>query len=158
MAKLLNSNLEQIMNKGVFFICVWLLIGCSNKKDFAPLNESTAIESAPAIIIENAYSLLIQEKIQDHIDKQKLKQQNPDYKLSTDSITTLYIEDKATIQAIKLLDTITLEDGKATDIRTVIIYDTNKRDTIIATLQRSKVTIEDEDVVSSKVILKDYQK
>ncbi len=158
MAKLLNSNLEQTMNKGIFFICVCLLIGCSNKKDFAPLNESTVAESAPAITIENAYTLLIQEKIQDHIDKQKLKQQYPNFKLSPDSVTTLYIEDKATIQTIELLDTIILDDEKAMDIRTVIIYDTNKRDTIIATLQRSKVTIEGEEVISSKVILKNYQK
>ena len=158
MAKLLNLNLEQTMNKGIFFICLWLLIGCSHNKEFTPSNENIVIESAPAITIENAYTLLIQEKIQDHIDKQKLKQQYPDFQLSPDSITTLYIEDKATIQTIELLDTITIEDGKATDIRTVIIYDTHKRDTIIATLQRSKVTIEGEEMVSSKIILKDYKR
>lgn len=139
-------------------MCLWLLIGCSNRKDVAPLSESTAIESAPAITIENAYTLLIQEKIQDHIDKQKLRQQYPDFKTSTDSTATLYLEEKTTIETIQLLDTIPLENEKTVDIRAIIIYKTNKRDTIIATLKRTKMSIEGEEVISSKVILKNHKK
>lgn len=138
-------------------MCVWLLVGCSHNKELAPLNESTVTKSETAITIEDMYTLLIEEKIQDYIDKQKLKQKYPDFKLNSDSITILSIEDKATVQAIELLDTITLEDGRATDIRTVIIYDTHRRDTIIATLHRYKITIEGEEVVSSKVVLKNYE-
>ncbi len=145
------------MNKKIIFVCLWVLIGCSNHKEFAPSNEGVVAKSKP-VVIEDAYALLIQEKIQDHIDKQKLRQQYPDFKTSTDSTATLYLEEKATIETIQLLDTIPLENEKTVDIRAIIIYETNKRDTIIATLKRTKMSIEGEEVISSKVILKNHKK
>lgn len=137
-------------------MCLWVLIGCSNNKEFAPSNESIAVESKP-VVIEDAYALLIQEKIQDHIDKQKLRQQYPDFKTTANSSDSLYLEGKTSIETIELLDAIPLENEKTTDIRTVIIYETKMRDTIIATLKRIKIRIEGEEIISSKVVLKNYK-
>lgn len=145
------------MNKKIFFACLWVLIGCSNHKEFTPSNSDSTVAPQP-VAIEDAYALLIQEKIQDHIDKQKLRQQYPNFKVKTDSTATLYIEDKAVIETIELLDPIPLENEKTVNIRTVIIYENNRRDTIIASIKRTKVTIEGEETVSSKVILKNHKK
>ena len=145
------------MNKKIFFVCLWVLIGCSNHKEFTPSNSDSTVTPQP-VAIEDAYALLIQEKIQDYIDKQKLRQQYPDFITSADSSAIVFLEDKATIKTIQLLDPIPLENEKTVNIRTVIIYETNKHDTIIASIERTIVTIEGEETVSSKVILKNYKK
>lgn len=147
------------MNKVLLFICMCLVLGCSNRKDFAPPNDSIAKEKAPVTIsLENAYEVLIEEKIQDHIDTQKLQLQYPNFKQPIDTATSLKLNYQETIQDITLLDAIIFENGSTTDIQTIITYDSNKRDTIIASIKRTKVLLDGEETTTSKIVLKEYKK
>jgi len=146
------------MNKVILFICVCVILGCSNRKEFAPSNDSITKEKAPTTIsLENAYEILIEEKIQDHIDTQKLQLQYPNFKQFNDTTTSLKLNYQETIQDITLLDAIIFENENSTDIQTVITYDSNKQDTIIATIKRTKVLLDGEEITTSKIVLKEYK-
>ena len=147
------------MNKVILFIGICMVLGCSNRKeDYAPTNEIITKEKAPvAISLEDAYKPLILEKIQDHIDTQKLQDQYPNFKHSIDTIAPLYINHQETIQDIILLDTVD-DDVSTKDIRAIITYTSSKKDTIIATIERTKVVLDGEEIISSKVILRTPKK
>ena len=146
------------MNKVILFISLCVLLGCSNRESFAPTNDSISKEKAPVTIsLENAYEVLIQEKIQDHIDTQKLQSQYPDFKQNVDTMALLNLNYQETIADIILLDPITPENASNKNIRTVIIYANNKQDTILSNITRTKVIIDGEEIISSKVILKAYK-
>lgn len=146
------------MNKAILFICVCVLLGCSNRESFTPTNDSISKEKAPVTIsLENAYKVLIQEKIQDHIDTQKLQSKYPDFKQNVDTMALLNLNYQETIADIILLDPITPENASNKNIRTVIIYANNKQDTILSNITRTKVIIDGEEIISSKVILKAYK-
>ena len=145
------------MNKVILFIglCV-LLVGCSKNNN--SMSDRIYKEKAPVMIsLENAYEVLIQEKIQDHIDTQKLQSQYPDFKQNVDTIALLNLNYQETIADIILLDSITPENASNKNIRTVIIYANNKQDTILSNITRTKVIIDGEEIISSKVILKAYK-
>ncbi|WP_299683375.1 hypothetical protein [uncultured Dokdonia sp.] len=147
------------MNKAILFIGICMVLGCSNREYSTSTNDTIAKEKAPITIsLEDAYKALILEKIQDHIDTEKLQDQYPNFKQPIDTTTSLHINHQETIQDITLLDTIIQDDTSTTDIRTIITYTSNKKDTIIATIARTKVILDDEEIISSKVILRTPEK
>ncbi|SNS08901.1 hypothetical protein [Dokdonia pacifica] len=145
------------MNKVILFIGLCVLLGGCSKNNNS-MSDRIYKEKAPVTIsLENAYEVLIQEKIQDHIDTQKLQSQYPDFKQNVDTMALLNLNYQETIADIILLDPITLENASNKNIRTVIIYANNKQDTILSNITRTKVIIDGEEIISSKVILKAYK-
>ena len=144
------------MNKVLIFICSCILLGCS--KNYEPLSDKTLAVEKPLVPIENAYKILIQEKIQDEIDKLKLQKEYPDFKYSIDTTNNkLELTALDAIADITLLDNVISDNIPTQDVRTIITYQSKKQDTIIANIHRSKITIEGEEITATKVSLKKYK-
>lgn len=136
------------MNKFIFILMIIICIGCS---DNMSKKENDSVAFSPSITSENAYSILISEKIQDYFDTKKLMQKYPDFNKPSESNLS-FLEAKASIESVTIIDPINTSHIEKQELKTVISYEGNKEnDTIISRIEKSKIIIDDEEVTSTKV-------
>ena len=111
--------------------------------------------SAPEMISpEDAYSILISEKLQDYFEKQKIIKQHPEFESNTTPNTPLLSVNDSIID-ISVIDNIQTPDFDSISLKTVVSYHSNiKKDTIVSKIKRSRIVIEGEQIISSKVTFK----
>lgn len=148
------------MNKCIKLLCIICIIGCSENRSPEYNTSSKMEDAAPTsttITIEDAYTLLITEKLQDYIDTQKITKNHPDFKQQgIHSVPILHPQDS--VLKITILDKISTREFDSLELKTVIsYYNSTKKDTIISKIERTKIIIEGEEITSSKVTFRDYK-
>lgn len=141
------------MNKCItYLLCIIFLVSCAENRS-PEYSKEVELSSpiAPALSTNDAYTLLITEKLYDYFEKQKIAIQHPEFKSqSYKSTPPLILNDS--ISSITILDEIPTKTFDSLALQTVISYYNNRhQDTIIAQIQRTKVMIEGKEVISSKV-------
>ncbi|MEP0263833.1 hypothetical protein [Dokdonia sp.] len=149
------------MNKFIILLLsILFLTSCSENRSYESY-EDKAIESEtpiPTMVsTEEAYTHLISEKLQDYFEKQKITKNHPDFKSKLDTGIILS-PNQDSISSILILEKINTKEFDSLALKTVIsYYNSVKKDTIISKIERTKVIIEGEEVISSKVTFKNYQ-
>ena len=148
------------MNKFITLLTLLLLISCSNNKRYENTIEATSpvVDAIDydAVSPKDAYNILITEKLQEYFEKQKIIKQHPEFESdATPSTSLLSINDS--IIDISIIDNIQSPDFDSISLKTVVSYHKKARkDTIISKIKRSRIVIEGEQIISSKVRFKKY--
>lgn len=145
------------MNKFITLLAIFLLMAsCSNNNRYEKGIESAApavdaVSDYDVISPEDAYSILISEKLQEYFEKQKIIKKHPDFDaIVTTKAPLLSIKDS--IIDIAIIDKIPSPDFDSIALKTVVSYHNNaQKDTIISKIKRSRIVIEGEQIISSKV-------
>lgn len=146
------------MNKFItYLLCLLFLISCAENKSPEYSKEvELSSPTLPILSTEDAYTLLITEKLHDFFEKQKIAIQHPDFKSQPHENTPPLILNDS-IATITILDEIPIQEFDSLELQTVISYYNHRhQDTIVAQIQRTKVMIEGKEVVSSKVKFKKH--
>lgn len=141
------------MNKCIIYLlCIVFLISCAENRSPEYSKEAeVSSPTFPTLSTEEAYTILITEKLYDYFEKQKITQQHPDFK-SQSYINTPSLIFNDSIASITILDEIPSQTFDSLKLQTVISYYNHRhQDTIVAQIQRTKIIIEGKEVVSSKV-------
>ena len=145
------------MNKFITLLIILLFItGCANNERYEKsMDESAAsvadIANYEAISPEDAYSILVSEKLQEYFEKQKIIKQHPEFDITTTTKTPI-LSVKDSIIDISVIDNIPFPDFDSISLKTVISYHNSiKKDTIISKIKRSRIVVEGEQIISSKV-------
>lgn len=144
------------MNKcTTYLLCIVFLISCAENRSPEYSKEAEVSSPIPTTLsTEDAYTLLITEKLHDFFEKQKITIQHPDFKSQPHKNTPSLIFNDS-IASITILDEIPSQAFDSLALQTVISYYNNRHhDTILAHIQRTKTIIEGKEVISSKVMFK----
>lgn len=145
------------MNKFITYLAVLLLIAsCAHSESNEKAKEVVApildVASYDVLSIEDAYNLLVSEKLQDYVEKQKILKKHPEFDtglVSNPSILTV----NDSITRIVVIDNIQTKDFDSIALKTVVSYHSkSQNDTIISKIIRSKVVVEGEQFISSKIL------
>lgn len=131
----------------IVFIVLILIPGCANnsykmmEKDAAASTEIYEAEEVSFSSLEDAYMLLITEKLQDYLDTQTLAAQHPEFNNATE--TSLFSAKNAKeIRQIKFLGQPETIADSITKIITKVEFDKTKTDTIISYIKTSYTLID----------------
>ncbi|TPN81388.1 hypothetical protein [Aquimarina algicola] len=140
----------------LFIISIAIFISsCSNNAHKRMEMESDKVtlehsETEEAFISENdAYELLIQQKLQEYIDKQVLLTSHPNFNLSIkkeDSLSTK----ETKIEKINLIDSFQTVSDSIKKATVKVTYK-NTIDTILVTITSTQIEIEGEQIKNTKV-------
>ncbi|MDY8134514.1 hypothetical protein [Aquimarina sp. 2201CG5-10] len=142
------------MRQFVYILILLFVIGCSNNtsKDFN-LKESETVSTAEeniAISEEDAYILLITQKLEEELDKKLLIKEHPDFTIKTSGSISETIEGVSVLQKIELIDSFKKISDSVKIAKTKVVFDT-KTDTILTYIKTSKVEIDGEIINTIKV-------
>lgn len=145
------------MNKFITLLIILLFISsCANNERYEKSMEESAapvadIANYEAVSQEDAYSILISEKLQEYVEKQKIIKQHPEFDTNATANPSLLSVNDSIID-ISVIDNIPSPDFDSIGLKTVISYHNSiKKDTIISKIKRSRIVIEGEQIFSSKV-------
>jgi len=131
----------------IVFVVPILITGCANnsykmmEKDAAASVESYDEEEVSFSSLEDAYTLLITEKLQDYLDTQTLAAKHPKFNNTTK--TTLFsAKNVKEIRQIKFIGQPETISDSITKIITKVDFDTTKTDTIISYIKTSYTIID----------------
>ncbi|WP_035084952.1 hypothetical protein [Aquimarina latercula] len=144
------------MKQFVYILLLIVITSCANNshKSMESVNvEETDIyteEETTSTSLEDAYTILVKEKLQDYIDKQALIKNHPEFKIKKDTIYLLGLENQAEIQQIKFLEQPEILSDSITKIITEIHFTNKKIDTIISYITTSTTIIDGMQFKTSK--------
>lgn len=145
------------MNKFITLLALLLLIiSCAHEKrsyeiDMIEESKSESFSASKTISTEDAYNILIEEKLQEYFEKKKITKDHPEFnsKKNTDT-PSLSLNDS--IISITVIDTIKTAAFDSIALITVVsYYNKTEKDTILSKIKRTKISIEGEEIISSKV-------
>jgi len=145
------------MNKFITLIIFVLLIAsCTSNERNADYDENKthleAVAEVETISTEDAYSILIEDKLYDYFEKQKITKNHPEFNTKLNKDRPLLLLNDS-IKSITVIDKVPNEEFDSISLKTIVsYYSDNKTDTIFSKIKRSKILIEDEEIISSKVI------
>jgi len=153
------------MKQFVSLLIILLSISCANnmsmeKMEHMETNDIVS-EEAEAISfdeLENAYSILISEKLQDYIDKKALARQHPDFKINEKETPLFASEEVKEIQQIKFIEQPRILSDSITKIVTEVYFDTTEIDTIISYIKTSTTIIDGVPFKTSKATFEKLQR
>ncbi|WP_152537465.1 hypothetical protein [Aquimarina pacifica] len=105
---------------------------------------------------EDAYTILIKQKLQELIDKRKLAQSHPDFELNSKK-NELFSQQESNIKEIKLITPFTIVSDSVKTITTAVVFD-NAIDTVLSIIKTSTVEIEKKQLKMTKVTFDTLQK
>ncbi len=140
------------MNKFItLFILLLCIVSCSNNERYKEVMESVTAADYDAVSTEDAYSILISEKLQEYFEKQKIIKNHPEFESNLTTNSSLLLMNDSIID-ISIIDNIPSPDFDSISLKTVISYYNNtQKDTILSKIKRSRIVIEGEQIISSKV-------
>ena len=135
------------MKQFVSLLIILLSISCANNKsmekmEHMKIDQISSEEAVSFDELENAYAILISEKLQDYIDKQVLAKQHPDFKSDKKETSLFTSENVKEIQQIKFIEQPQALSDSITKIVTEVYFDTTETDTIISYIKTSTTTID----------------
>ena len=163
------------MRKLVYIFIALLLISCANNKKEVPTEaiESVDMEKTETVFESAAledkkeafsYQYLTEQKLQDYYDLLVLQQQHPEFKeditaqlqeLSNDVTAIPDSTQKITIKNVQQMGaTLKISDSvqKIRLLFDIVTESTNKRDSITAIVSTKKVYLDQQEVISTKVV------
>ncbi|WP_299442731.1 hypothetical protein [uncultured Aquimarina sp.] len=144
------------MKQFVYLISSLLLIGCANSSNkMMEINKTAADEiyveeKASFDILEDAYAVLISEKLQDHLDKQILAEQHPEFKAHEKDTKLFNLKNIKEIEQIKFIGQPEILSDSITKIITQVHFGNTKTDTIISYIKTSFTMIDGVKFKTSK--------
>jgi len=141
------------MNKFITLITlVFLITSCSNNENYESKIHMEAVSEVETISTEDAYSILIEDKLRDYFEKQKITKNHPEFNTKLNKDRPLLLLNDS-IKSITVIDKVPNEEFDSISLKTIVsYYSDNKTDTIFSKIKRSKILIESEEIISSKVI------
>jgi len=145
------------MNRLIKYLAVVILmISCAENDYNAKTKESASpivtISDSDVISTEDAYSLLISERLHEYFDKQKILKQYPLFNSNSNTYQSLFSNNDSIID-VKVINNIQSPDFDSTSLKTVVsYYNSNDKDTLMSKIIRTRIVIEEEEYISSKVL------
>ncbi|MEW7292247.1 hypothetical protein [Aquimarina sp. 2304DJ70-9] len=136
------------MKHFIYIIIVLVFIGCaknsSKELDDEVSKASSVVEEEISITQEDAYVLLIKQKIQESIDKSVLAKKHPDFTIENKQEEHFSTEEK-TIKDVTLIAPFKILSDSVKTIKTKVIYE-SRIDTLITHIKTSKTEIDGEQL------------
>lgn len=150
------------MKQFMFIIAVLLIYSCANNKYNEPeserLKNSESIEMSAfdteetsSVTEEQAYTTLITQKLQDHLDIGNLSKTHPDFNIEIDKKKLFLIKKNTAIASVKFLDSIHFSKDSMIQLKTKVNFTNSQTDTIISYIKTSTATIDGEVFKTYKV-------
>lgn len=144
------------MRRIMYIMFTLLCFGCANNTSKTMKMENTEAfeieeeESSPYFSETDAYSILIQQKLQEHLDKKALLKTNPDFNIETKEYKFLSIKNGGKLKNIEFISPfkIVSDSVKKVAIKVVLEHET---DTILTRIKTSVIEIDGEQLLSTKV-------
>ncbi|AXT52814.1 hypothetical protein D1818_19035 [Aquimarina sp. BL5] len=147
------------MKQFVYLIVILVIIGgCSNiaRNNMEPTanrgGDDFVTEEASFAALEDAYAVLVSEKLQDYLDKQLLAKQHPEFINRVDDIKLFHVKDAKEILQIKFIGKPEVLSDSITKIITQVHFSNTKTDTIISYIKTSSTTIDGVKFKTSKAM------
>ncbi len=161
------------MKKLVNIFVVLLIISCANeRKSEAPIEvvnmekTETVLENSAMEDVKEAFTFqhLTEQKLQDYFDLLVLKQQHPEFiddiraqlhELSEDSIIISYFPQEVDIKNVQQIGETQQISDSIQKIKLRFDISTNdsvKKDSIIAIIKTKRITLDNEELISTKVV------
>ncbi|WP_299901100.1 hypothetical protein [uncultured Aquimarina sp.] len=148
------------MKQLMYILISFILLGCSNnsyKNMEATEGSNDEIvmdsyeEEMSFDILEDSYTILVSEKLQDYLDKQLLIQKHPEFKTVTDTPYLFDLKNRNHIEKIRFLDQPKNFSDSITIITTEIQFGNLEKDTVISYIKTSSTLIDGVKFRTSKV-------
>ncbi|WP_299315122.1 hypothetical protein [uncultured Aquimarina sp.] len=144
------------MKQFVYLILLALIIGCANSPNKMMEAESveniSTEEETSFAVLEDAYSVLITEKLQDYLDTQILVKQHPEFKNKEKEIQLFNSKDVKEIQQINFIGQPEILSDSITKIITQVYFSNTKTDTIVSYIKTSFTMIDGVKFKTSKAV------
>ncbi len=107
-------------------------------------------EDASFATLEDAYVVLVSEKLQDHLDKQRLAEQHPDFIKKSNESKLFKTQNTKEIRQINFLGQPEVLSDSIIKIKTQVQFDNSQTDTIISYITTSSTVIDGVQFKTSK--------
>lgn len=151
------------MRKFIYTILVLLCFGCAknaskimnteNSEAFEILEE----EPTPYLSKTEAYSILIQQKLQEYLDKAVLMKTNPGFNIETEGYKLLSNKHSTKLKRIELISPFEIVSDSVKKVVTKVVLE-HQTDTIITYIKTSVIKIDGEELLSTKISFDTIQK
>ena len=108
-------------------------------------------------VLQDAFAILITEKLQDHLDKQELIKEHPEFKKQEDTIALFNIENAKEIQQIQFINQPEVISDSITKIITKVHFNNAEIDTIVSYIKTATTIIDGVKFKTSKASFKRLQ-
>ncbi|WP_299215628.1 hypothetical protein [uncultured Aquimarina sp.] len=146
------------MKQFVYLIILLLIIGCANNsykmmEAESVTDEAISVEEKTSFdALEDAYSVLITEKLQDYLDKQILVKQHPEFKSKEKDVKLFNSKDVKEIQQINFIEQPEVLSDSITKIITQVHFNNTETDTIVSYIKTSSTMIDGVKFKTSKAV------
>ncbi|MBW1297275.1 hypothetical protein [Aquimarina litoralis] len=148
------------MRQLMYSVILFVFLGCSNNS--YKNMEATEVSNDDIVIdsyeeemsfaaLEDSYTILVSEKLQDYLDKQLLIQEHPEFKTVTDSIHLFALNNRKQIEQIKFLNRPEKLSDTITKLITEVHFGNTEIDTVISYITTSSTLIDGVQFRTSKV-------
>lgn len=142
------------MKKFIYISLFLLSFGCANKRSNSidlETSEAYKLEDKQSYLSENdAYTLLITQKLQEYIDTKTLAKTNPDFTIKTDQNKQLPLEEGTKIKHINFISPFETVSDSIKKVTTRVVLDHNT-DTILTFIKTSKIEIDGKQLLTTKI-------
>ncbi len=145
----------------VYIICIIILFASCAKNASKELNREALkapelLEENTIITIEDAYKVLVKQKLQEQLDKKELAQTYPDFATVIHEDILFSNIDESVIKEIHFITPfITVSDSLQT-VKTQVVFE-SKTDTLITKIKTSEIYVEGEKLKTHKVSFEHYR-
>jgi len=144
------------MKQFAYLIVLFLIVGCANSANKMMEVNKTAVDEIYAeeetsfAMLEDAYSVLITEKLQDYLDKRILAEKHPEFKTHERDTKLFNLKDVKEIQQIQFIGSPEILSDSITKITTKVHFTNTKTDTIVSYIKTSSTMIDGVKFKTSK--------
>ncbi|WP_438711368.1 hypothetical protein ACSTS3_00440 [Aquimarina muelleri] len=147
------------MKKVMYAMVILLCFGCANNNSKTiKMEDSRAFEiteeaSTSYLSEADAYSILIQQKLQEYLDKKTLLKTNPDFNTETEEYKLISIKNNPNIKRIELISPFEIVSDSIKKVVTKVVLE-HQTDTIITFIKTSTIVIDNKTYKTHKIAFK----
>ncbi|WP_128755303.1 hypothetical protein [Aquimarina sediminis] len=145
------------MKKFTYIIISLLSFGCANNAssesktmDIEASESYIEAEEASEISENDAYILLITQKLEEYLDRETLAITNPNFNVKIDSSKLLSTEKGTKLKKVSFISSFEAISDSVKKVTTKVVLD-HKTDTILTFIKTSKIEIDGEQLISTKI-------
>ncbi len=142
------------MKKFICSIALLLVFGCANnaskESTTQTINEQDTLEEKILITKEDAYTILIKQKLQDYLDKNRLTKTHPGFKTKEEAQEALFSVEETQVNEIELIFPFTYSSDSTKTIKTKVIFQSTI-DTILTHIKVYETEINEEKITTTKI-------